>query len=301
MINFKALELSDKEYLKQFYSENTSKSCISCFGTMYAWNAIYPREFAVIGNTLIYKSARSDVMRFTFPIGGTDDDKISAVKEILNEYSDFSLKITNINENEKYLIEKNFVDIFEFSNNIDFSDYVYTKEKLEFLKGKKLHSKRNHINKFNSLYSGKFTVESINKDNIEECKNMSIEWCRANDCINSLDLQNEACAVKDFLENYFVLDLKGIVLRVDGKIIAFSFGEKLTGDTIVVHVEKALSEYDGAYAMINNLFVKNCCEGYEFINREEDTGDEGLRKAKLSYKPDLMIDKYSAVIKNKDL
>ena len=99
------------------------------------------------------------------------------------------------------------------------------------------------------------------------------------------------CVALNSLRLYKELDLTGGVLRVNGNVVAFALGEPACEDTFVVHIEKAYSEVEGAYTMINQLFVEHACKGYQYVNREDDAGVEGLRKAKLSYKPALLLKK----------
>jgi len=128
----------------------------------------------------------------------------------------------------------------------------------------------------------------ISDDNIEETWNMNVEWCKRNDCKRSSSLRKEYCAVARCFENYRALELEGGIIRAGGKIVAFTIGEKLNPNTYVIHIEKAFSDIQGAYQMINREFAAYIKEKYPeivYVNREEDMGDEGLRKAKLSYYP----------------
>ena len=124
---------------------------------------------------------------------------------------------------------------------------------------------------------------------------MNKRWCAANDCMMEDEKLSEQCAVAQAFRHFEALGLKGGLIRVDGEVIAYCMGEPLNSDTFVVHIEKAMSEIQGAYPMINQQFVKNTCQDYQYINREDATGAEGLRKAKLSYYPVLLEEKCSAV------
>lgn len=190
------------------------------------------------------------------------------------------------------MLEQRYPGMFTFDTSEDLYDYVYQSQSLATLGGKKLHSKRNYINRFKQL---NWSFEDITPDNIDECKQMSLEWCIRNDCDKSEDKSEEMCAVGIGLEHFFDLGLVGGVLRVDGRIQAFSYGEQQCSDTFVTHVEKAFTDYDGAYPMINYMMANRFCKGLEYINREEDMGEENLRKAKKSYHPCFMVEKFSAV------
>lgn len=172
----------------------------------------------------------------------------------------------------------------------DEADYVYEMEKLSTLAGKKLHGKRNHINKFKTLYPD-WNYEPITSENVEECFQMALEWRNENGCEEDLEKNAEMCVTLNFLRLFKELGMKGGLIRVDKKVVAFCVGEPVCKDTFVVHVEKAFAEVEGAYPMINQQFVQHECTDYLYVNREEDTGAEGLRKAKLSYHPAFLVEK----------
>jgi hypothetical protein len=172
----------------------------------------------------------------------------------------------------------------------DEADYVYETEKLATLAGKKLHGKRNHINKFKTLYQD-WSYEPISEENVEECFQMALEWRNENGCEEDIEKNAEMCVTLNYLRLFKELGMKGGLIRVDGKVVAFCVGEPVCKDTFVVHVEKAFSEVEGAYPMINQQFVQHECMDYLYVNREEDTGAEGLRKAKLSYHPVFLVEK----------
>ena len=170
------------------------------------------------------------------------------------------------------------------------ADYVYETEKLATLAGKKLHGKRNHINKFMKLYPD-WSYESIDDGNVEECFQMALKWRNLNGCDDDTEKNAEMCVTLNSLRLYKELGLRGGILRVNGEIAAFSLGEPVCSDTFVVHIEKAFADIEGAYPMINQQFVQHECMDYTYVNREDDAGSEGLRKAKLSYRPAFMVDK----------
>ena len=172
----------------------------------------------------------------------------------------------------------------------DEADYVYEREKLATLAGKKLHGKRNHINKFKSLYED-WTYESLNDENVEDCFQMALKWRNQNGCDEDHEKNAEMCVTLNSLRLYKELGMVGGIIRVAGKIVAFCIGEPVSEDTFVVHIEKAFPDIEGAYPMINQQFVLHECMEYQYVNREEDTGAEGLRKAKLSYRPVFLVEK----------
>lgn len=183
-----------------------------------------------------------------------------------------------------------YPDQFEIEYNRDLADYVYESEKLATLSGKKLHGKRNHINKF-KLEHEDWSYETLTEENLEECFEMALKWRNDNGCEEDEEKNAEMCVTMNSLRLFKELELTGGILKVDGEIAAFTIGEPICDDTFVVHIEKAFADIQGAYPMINQQFVSHECQNYQYINREEDTGAEGLRKAKLSYRPVFLVEK----------
>ena len=141
------------------------------------------------------------------------------------------------------------------------------------------------------MYEDRWSYEKLSKENIEDCFQMALKWRNENGCEDDPEKRGEICVTLNSLRLFEELKLTGGVLRIDGDVVAFTLGEPVCSDTFVVHIEKAFAEVQGAYPMINQQFVEHECMAYQYINREEDTGAEGLRKAKLSYRPVFMVEK----------
>ena len=194
------------------------------------------------------------------------------------------------------ILEKLYPDTFEITYDRDSADYVYEREKLANLSGKKYHGKKNHVNKFKKTYPD-WTYESITDENVEDCFQMALGWRNANDVDEDDEKNAEMTVAMNSLRLFKELGLRGGLLRVNGEVVAFSIGEPVSDDTMVVHIEKARADIEGAYAMINQQFVLHETEGFTYINREDDVGEEGLRKAKLSYHPVFMVEKGNVTYK----
>ncbi|MGH0053288.1 MAG: DUF2156 domain-containing protein [Sphaerochaetaceae bacterium] len=179
--------------------------------------------------------------------------------------------------------------LIEHVRNLD--DYIYESKKLIKLSGKKLQSKRNHINQFERQYT--YSVRSLNSKELrDECYEMaSTTWLEGKDCTTK-DIRDELSALRKALDNWDTLNLKGILVCVDHNLTAFTIGEIIDKEMAIVHFEKADTSYKGIYSVINQLFVSEHLAEVHYVNRQEDAGVPGLRKAKLSYKPDLMVEKY---------
>lgn len=170
-------------------------------------------------------------------------------------------------------------------------DYVYSRESLATLKGKKLHGKRNHINKFLSKYPD-FEYRKLDKSMIEDCIALYDQWIEEKDEKESKSMEDEKRSVQLALHNMEELGLTGGTIYIDGKLCAFTVGERLHPHIQLIHIEKANTEYEGIFPMINQQYILHECEGVELVNREEDMGIEGMRKAKRSYNPLKMVEKY---------
>lgn len=197
-------------------------------------------------------------------------------------------------------MEALFPGEFHFEADRDGFDYLYEIDRLADLTGKKLHAKRNHINRFMEN-NPSWTYEEITPETLPACLEMDKEWYRRSMVREGLaeerDLGDEGRALRLAMEHYHELGLEGGLIRVYGEVVAFTMGDMLCADTFDVHFEKAYGELQGAYAMINREFARQVRARHpeiKYLNREDDMGVEGLRKAKGSYYPDLMVEKYFA-------
>ena len=287
---FKRPELEDKELIRSYFAKAPGRSCERTFVNVYLWSRHYKVKFAVIEDALVFRD-EGDGFAFSYPAG--KDEAVKKALEALMEYCrerKCPFRLYNVTEEHFAQLCGWFPDRFQIRYDRDAADYVYETEKLATLAGKKLHGKRNHINKFKALYPD-WSYESLNDDNVEECFQMALKWRNQNGCDDDAEKNAEMCVTLNSLRLYKELGLRGGVLKIGEKIAAFSVGEPLCSDTFVVHIEKAFPDIEGAYPMINQQFVLHECMDYTYVNREEDTGAEGLRKAKLSYRPVFMVEK----------
>lgn len=287
---FKRPELEDKELISSYFAKAPGRSCERTFVNVYLWSRHYKVKFAVIEDALVFRD-EGDGFAFSYPAG--KDEAVKKALEALMEYCrerKCPFRLYNVTEEHFAQLCGWFPDRFQIRYDRDAADYVYETEKLATLAGKKLHGKRNHINKFKALYPD-WSYESLNDDNVEECFQMALKWRNQNGCDDDAEKNAEMCVTLNSLRLYKELGLRGGVLKIGEKIAAFSVGEPLCSDTFVVHIEKAFPDIEGAYPMINQQFVLHECMDYTYVNREEDTGVEGLRKAKLSYRPVFMVEK----------
>nr|MDO8117111.1 phosphatidylglycerol lysyltransferase domain-containing protein [Candidatus Sigynarchaeota archaeon] len=162
---------------------------------------------------------------------------------------------------------------------------------LKTLDGPALAGIRKKINRFNRDHAWVYTI--FNEATATQCATMQDEWCKMRHCDESDVLSREDRAIQEVLASWATFGVTGGVLTVNGKVVGYTFGERLNKSTVVVHVEKANPEYFGAYQIINQQFATINADGFELINREQDLGEEGLRKAKEGYNPVHMVKKYT--------
>ncbi|AGA69067.1 hypothetical protein Desdi_1574 [Desulfitobacterium dichloroeliminans LMG P-21439] len=296
MIEFKRVEISDQEWMKPLLKASNLSGGHQNYTNIFSWSDMYNYQVAKVNEYLVIKGQIDGEPTYYFYPAGTGD-----VQPVLNkmkidaEENHHEFIVLGISVENMTTLKALYPDHFEYQDMRDSFDYVYLAERLATLAGRKLQAKRNHINRFQA--NNDWSFELLTPDNLAECWKMNLEWCRRNNCKDDEQLKAEYCAVKKDFDYFKVLELEGGVIRVEGKIVAFTMGERLNSDTYIIHVEKAFSEIQGAYQIINREFVRWIVETYPdiiYVNREEDMGYEGLRKAKLSYYPDKMEEKYLA-------
>jgi len=290
MLPFKLIKLEDRPIIHPIVSQIPYQLCNYTFTNMIIWGGVYSPAYSMIDGMLVIVSQPKEKQYFNFPLGKGNAKQVIDKLIQYSEEQNFPFKMINITEEMKIFLEKFYTDRFTFSLSEDYSDYLYNAQDLLLLRGKKYQSKRNHINKFKKLYN--YQYSNMTQQDIPECMEMHKQWASAHCKEKNTTLAHETCATTKALQLFNKLELKGGVLRVDGKVIAFTLGQPINNSTFDICVEKALSDYDGAYPMINQQFIEHQLSAYSYINREEDVGEEGLRKAKLSYHPVKLIHKY---------
>ncbi|WMJ23438.1 phosphatidylglycerol lysyltransferase domain-containing protein [Paludicola sp. MB14-C6] len=293
-IEFKNITLEDKKWIDPIVQQCDFMSCEYTFGNNFIWKNTYHVEVANVHGFYVAAVFEDGGVSFLYPAGKGD------VKLVIDELLDYCNKnnyefhMHSLQEECRAELETLYPGKFIFEENRDHADYIYTTEDLINLTGKKYHGKRNHIRRFKD---NNWCFEPITEQNIKDCMDMSRQWCILNDCGQDESKKAESCAVRRSFEYFKELNFFGGLLRVDGKVVAYTIAEKLNDKTVVVHIEKAFSDIQGAYPTINQEFVTNMESSYKYVNREEDLGVEGLRKAKLSYYPSILLTKYGVRLK----
>ncbi|MDP3452583.1 MAG: phosphatidylglycerol lysyltransferase domain-containing protein [Bacteroidales bacterium] len=292
MIDFKEIELKDKEWADHLLTHSGYQGAEYCFTNLYIWDGIYKSKIGRYKDFLILRTGTEGDYHYLYPPGRGDKREIIDLLINEAESGDYPLSFIGLTRETREELNRLFPNKFRFTPVRDSFDYIYEVEKMISLTGKKLQPKRNHLNYFSTNY--KWSYDVLTEKNIDEVLDFNHEWCIRADCSKYETLSWESCAVEKCLANYGRLNLIGGLLRVEGEVVAYTIGETLNTNTFIVHIEKAFPDVRGAYPMINREFLKRNATMFNYVNREDDIGDEGLRKAKESYYPIFMLEKFSA-------
>ena len=296
MIPFKEITLADKEIIQSYTFISHRRNCDLSFSNLYSWRFLYHTEYADLGGFLLFRFYADGELAYMMPVGNGDlkTELGMMIEDARNEGQPF--RMLGVCTSMKEDIEEVMPGQFEFSADRDYFDYIYLRSDLATLKGKKYQPKRNHINRFKNTYSD-YEYKELTSELVPDCLKLEAEWCKTNNCAEDTALQAERRSMTAALAHFEELGLRGGVLYVSGNIVAFTFGMPINHETFDVCVEKANTDIEGAYTMINNEFALHIPEQYIYVNREEDLGLEGLRKAKLSYYPEILLEKCMARLK----
>ena len=300
MLEFKNLEIEDKEIINQYLKIDQKRNSESSFTNFYMWRKSYYVKYAVFEDNLIVRCGKDGEWWYLPPYGAGDWTK--AIEEMMATAAEMGVpfQLKAVGEQDKIKIESLFPEKFDFTAERENFDYIYDAESLRTLAGRKLHAKRNHLNHF--LQNENYTYEPLCADNLTEAAAYLEKWCAEKACDSTehtLDemLVCEREAIHEIFNVYDKLDCEGALIRINGAVQAFTLGEMINNDTVLIHVEKAEHEIRGLYPAINQMFLSHAFPNAVWVNREEDTGDEGLRQAKLSYLPAELWTKYKGVLR----
>ncbi len=295
---FKDIEIDCKNILDKYFDLVDYEACEYCFTTLYMWKDLYNTKYYVEDDFAIVAGEYENKGFIILPL---------AKKENMNKAFDFIIKnfesqnkqihLKAINKEVVEYLQSVYGDRFEYIEERNNFDYIYDGESLRTLAGRKNQKKRNHLNSFVKEYGDRVEYKKLEEADFDECINLLKEW--SIDKEESIELDSEFKAIKRIFKNYEKLKdtLKISGIYIDSKLEAFSIGEMLNDNMAVIHVEKANADIRGLYPYINQQFLLNEFSDVEFVNREEDLGIEGLRKAKLSYHPVKFAEKYTVIEK----
>jgi len=294
------IKITDKPLFDKYFREFKPEISELTFTNLFIWSTHYEFLFTEFSNHLLifsktylnkWKKPQSDkkgLLYFIPPIGQNPEQIILQLLKKFDNIEFHKVPKTIVNQiNEQKLFHNMNITILEDRDNWD---YLYNKEDLISLPGNKYRNKRRWLAKFLEEYNYDFQI--LDEDLIEKARQLQLEWCILNECQSNEDLTEEQKAIDTIFDHYSDLNIIGGILCVEEKCAGYTLGEMLNDDTIVIHIEKAHRDFQGSYQAINNLFLKNCCEEADYVNREQDLGIPGLRKAKETYNPIHMVKKY---------
>ncbi len=296
MIDFRRLKLSQKEQYNQILMEEPARGCEYSFANLFLWGR---QQVAFLHGCVAYFSHFHGRSVYPFPIGSGDKKAVIEALMVDAKERGIPLRITGMTDADRENLENWFPDKFHLRTERDSFDYVYAIDDLADLKGRKFQKKRNHYNRFCAAHPN-YEVRELNACNLHQALRMVDDWYRIRMTADpDGDYLLENIAMAKAFQNYHGLGMEGIVLMEDGQVLAITMGSQLAPDTFDIHFEKAREDVDGAYNAVNCEFARYLRLKYpqiQFLDREDDLGLEGLRKAKLSYNPHHMVHKHVAVL-----
>lgn len=300
LLEFKRIEHADMPLIWDFLKEEKGRTTDFSYGGLFMWVDLFKYEYAVYENTLFIKGVVENDMTktaFSLPIGKLP---LRESMEILRRYCDAEGLAVELSAVPEYALEEleilrpAYVELLE-----DWSDYIYDAEMLATLKGKKMSKKRNHVNYF-TTHNPDWKFEPLTSANAEEAlKFMDIYDMEADDTFMAKEESRLSRKMIRMLAEGDGVMKGGVLYSEPGKICAITIGD-IKGDTLYVHIEKGTRSVPGSYETINREFAAHIIAVHpeiKYINREDDSGDEGLRKAKESYHPVALMRKYNVIMK----
>lgn len=295
MIEFKPVRLEDKPAIERYTMPSGICNCDLAFANMYCWQAIYHSAWAVVDGFLVirFHIGGGEKIGYMQPVGEGDFAGIIPALRADAHAHGQRLRIIGLTDEGREMIRNMHVGQFAFESDRAMEDYIYNADDLRNLTGRRYQPKRNHINRFIAEYPD-YRYEALTRDRFDECMQLEREWRRAHGGRTS-ELCAEQKAMQRAFDHFEELEMLGGCIHVGDKLVAFTFGSAVNDHTFDTHVEKADTEYDGAFTIINKLFAQHLPERFTLINREEDLGLDGLRQAKLSYHPAALQHKFTAI------
>ena len=290
-IDFHIVTVADKPLFDYYILSSEEQNCDLNFANIFCWGSTYHSEVAEAEGFLVIRFDNGGVKSYMQPVGKGDK---AAILELLRRDAfeqRTPLRLYGLSAEWRRFLEENYPSEFAFDAPRALCDYIYRTDDLAQLQGRKYQPKRNHLNRFVAQH--KWHTEPISRQNIKDCIALNNKWLSSRE-VGESELAEQQ-AIRRAFDNFEALGLRGLVLYAEEQAVAFSYGTPITNKTFCTHIEKYDSTVEGAATMINRLMAQSLEGEFEFINREDDLGLEGLRFAKMSYYPALLLDKISAL------
>lgn len=292
-MQFQKITMERYDEIKKYLWKSKNRGCNFSAGNIIIWGADLDISYGIVDNVIVFRTLMGT--EAVYHIAEYTEDFPQIVQTLSEDARGLGVKmqLADLSGEMAQALEEYYPSLFRVEYDRDSSDYVYEVQALAELRGKKYQKKKNHVNRFKRNYE--FTYETLTPENIPECIKMAEKWRESREMNPSLEAEKKA--LENAFRYYELLGFQGGLLRVNGEVMAFTLGEAVTEDTFVTHFEKALDSIPELYAMINQQFAMNQLQDFRYVNREEDLGVEGLRKAKTSYHPVFMVEEYRASLK----
>ena len=304
MLFFQPVDISKRSMMEGYFSQWGGHSCqysfMSAFGTqgMFGDKVCEKDNFLYILRT---KRCTQTERVYLFPLGDFEDRTAlrNAVMNVLDDARSYNLpaRFDSVNKNAAELVQELFSELFRVEPSRSYSEYIHKRSNLADYPGHKFSSRRYDYNLFFRRYAGRVNVSLINEEHIPAIREFQARWLTERKDTADFDLKEELDAenvgVCRWLDNFSELGLSGIAVFIDGIMKGYAFGYHMYGGYYDVLVEKGDNDTEDIYCVLVRELVRRCCADCEYINREEDCGTPGLRKAKMSYRPDFMLEKFT--------
>lgn len=295
IINFKCLSIEDKDIIEKYVDRNNLESYEYLFSSLYMWRKLNNVKYAIINDALVIEKNEEGKGTFYAKPLGYNKENLTEIVDILIErntkYTDREFLFGDVDANFIEDLKKHTDFKIETVEDINDFEYVYNTNDLIELKGKKYHGKKNHFNSFVKSY--KYEIKAINNEKvIKDCLTLLHKWHDEVAVTVDKEMLMEIDAIRDLFSELHFFELQSIAVYVEDQLAGFAVGEKVNDKMAVIHIERGEIAFKGIYSFLNRKFLTESFEDMEFVNRQEDTGNAGLRKAKQSYHPVKMVKKY---------
>lgn len=300
--DFRQVNLQERDLFEPMLIHSRERSCEFSFSNLYVWSPVYQNQWQIWNNRVYLYGSREDRLMFTSDAERKDDpsaEELHAVSEAMRSTGSSGI-FTQVRK--EYIDEHPELEKFFEIKQLDpsFAEYIYSVQELAELKGKKLSKKRNLIAQFCHAQPD-CEVRPITSANIQDCIELSRLWRSMQDDPDSETIVFEAKATAHLADHYDDLHMEGVGAYFQGRLIAYALVNRIQETIWTEPFEKALPGCKGAAQFINHELAKYLYPRVQFLNREQDLGDAGLRHAKMSYAPTELLCNYELTLRDKTI
>jgi len=294
--HFREIRLEDAALFNEYFQKHPPLISEYTFTNLFMWRSYYQFTWTLWNEHLCILAHHPVHNPFFLPPVGGKSIRECFINCIMHlRCNGFPGEVQRVPQEiiDKYFKNAQELEVLLDRNN---SDYVYLSDDLIKLPGNRYHRKKNQINQFKKKYT--FQYQPLTLELVQQCLALENHWCDLKHCDQVPSLSGEEQAIHEALTNMQALNFTGGTIFINGKIEAFSLGERLSEDTAVIHIEKANPAFEGLYQTLSQMFTEQACSGFTYINREQDLGEGGLQQAKLSYHPHHFVNKFTLRLKS---